>query len=225
MASAAACLQMAMGSRWADAREAGAIAGDAKVGSPTDTSSGDAATPTAAAAPPTTDEVWAIEHDGATSRAEPIVPDASPAPEADALAVPRVTGSTRTPMSRRVSRPPPAIAHAANEVSIRLVVEPAVATHVFWGVKDLGATPLEIVRPRGSGPLDLSVRAPGYLTFHTRAYTDRDDKIAIRMVPFAQAAGTFGYRRAGNLQSGSGKSAELGAGSRRGNPADRAIKR
>lgn len=79
-------------------------------------------------------------------------------------------------------------------VTIKLVVEPAKRAEVFWGAKDLGLAPLEIQRPRGSGPVDLVLRAPGYLTFHTRAYTDRDDKIPIRMVPEVEAPRMFGYR-------------------------------
>lgn len=80
------------------------------------------------------------------------------------------------------------------EVTIRLLVEPPNRAHVFWGVKDLGPAPLELRRPRGSGPLDLVVRAPGYLTFHTRVFTDRDDRLSIRMVPVTEAATVFGFR-------------------------------
>jgi hypothetical protein len=81
-------------------------------------------------------------------------------------------------------------------VTIKLNVEPPKHAHVFWGTKDLGVAPLEIRRPRGSGPLDLVLRAPGFLTFHTRAFTDRDDRIAIRLIPEAEASRVFGYRNA-----------------------------
>jgi hypothetical protein len=82
----------------------------------------------------------------------------------------------------------------SDTVTIKLLVEPPKRAHAFWGMKDLGMTPLEIQRPRGSGPLDLAIRAPGYLTIHTRAFTDRDDKVSIRLVPEAEAPHTFGYR-------------------------------
>ena len=81
------------------------------------------------------------------------------------------------------------------EVVIRLLVEPPKVAHVHWGVKDLGLAPLEIRRPRGSGPLDVVLRAPGYLAYHTRLFTDRDDRLSIRLVPVGAASGVFGYRR------------------------------
>jgi hypothetical protein len=85
-------------------------------------------------------------------------------------------------------------------VTIRLLVQPPGVAHVLWGMKDLGVAPLDIVRPRGSGPLDLTLRASGYLTFHTRAFTEHDDKIAIRMVPSGEAARSPGV--AGTEASG-----------------------
>jgi hypothetical protein len=78
-------------------------------------------------------------------------------------------------------------------VTIRLLVQPPGVAHVLWGTKDLGVAPLDIVRPRGSGPLDLTLRASGYLTFHTRAFTEHDDKIAIRMVLSGEAARFPGF--------------------------------
>jgi hypothetical protein len=83
-----------------------------------------------------------------------------------------------------------------DEVLVQLLVAPPGVSHVYWGVKDLGVAPLDIVRPRGSGPLDLILRAPGYLTFHTRAFTEHDDKIAIHMVPSSEAPRVLGYRPA-----------------------------
>jgi hypothetical protein len=79
-------------------------------------------------------------------------------------------------------------------ITVRLLVDPPKRAHVFWGQKDLGTAPIEIQRPRGSGPLDLLLRAPGYLTFHTRAFTDRDDKVTIHLVPESEAPRMFGYR-------------------------------
>jgi hypothetical protein len=39
------------------------------------------------------------------------------------------------------------------------------------------------------------VRAPGYLPFHTRLFTDRDDKLTVRLHRADGAAGLLGYRR------------------------------
>ena len=43
----------------------------------------------------------------------------------------------------------------ADTVTIKLIADARRQAHVYWGRKDLGVAPLEIVRPRGSAPLDL----------------------------------------------------------------------
>jgi len=106
-------------------------------------------------------------------------------------------GPARSPSPRVVLAPrgPGGSGGAVNdEVLVQLLVAPPGVAHVYWGVKDLGVAPLDIVRPTGSGPLDLILRAPGYLTFHTRAFTEHDDKIAIHMVPSSEAPRVLGYR-------------------------------
>jgi len=79
-------------------------------------------------------------------------------------------------------------------VTIHLLVEPPQRAHVIWGAKDFGLGPLDIRRPRGSGPLDLMVRAPGYLTLHTRAFTERNSTLSVHLVPEAEAARFPGYQ-------------------------------
>lgn len=79
-------------------------------------------------------------------------------------------------------------------VTIKVVTDSPKGAQVYWGPKDLGPTPLEILRPRSSGPLDLILRAPGYLTLHTRAFTDRDDRIAVHLIPETDAPRMLGYR-------------------------------
>ena len=108
-----------------------------------------------------------------------------------------------------VPRPAPAVASSADDqlvgeapesnptsetVTIKLVVDPARKARVFWGRKDLGLAPLELTRPRGSGPLDLVVVTPGALTLHTRVFTDRDDKLALRLYAANEAETLLGYR-------------------------------
>ena len=78
-------------------------------------------------------------------------------------------------------------------VTIKLVADPQRKARVSWGRKDLGFAPLEIERPRGSGPLDLVVVAPGALPLHTRVYTDRDDKLALRLYGEGEAPSLLGY--------------------------------
>ncbi len=81
----------------------------------------------------------------------------------------------------------------AGTVKIKLVADPRRQARVTWGRKDLGVAPLEIVRPRGSAPLDLTVQAPGCLPFHTRAFTDRDDTLTLRLYTEREASGLPGY--------------------------------
>ena len=81
-------------------------------------------------------------------------------------------------------------------VRLKLFVQP-VEAEVLWGRKRLGVAgrkPLELERPRGSGPVDLVVRAPGYLPFHTRLLGDRDDTLTIRLVTADQARGLWGFK-------------------------------
>ncbi|MEA2699355.1 MAG: hypothetical protein QOI66_3626 [Myxococcales bacterium] len=78
-------------------------------------------------------------------------------------------------------------------VTIKVIVDRRRKAHVFWGRKDLGEAPLDLQRPRDSGPVDLVVTAPGYLPLHTRAFTDRDDKLFLRLFPAQEAPQMLGY--------------------------------
>lgn len=64
---------------------------------------------------------------------------------------------------------------------------------MFWGRKDLGVAPLELTRPRGSAPLDLTIQAPDCLPLHTRVFTDRDDTLSLRLFTDREAAALPGY--------------------------------
>ena len=78
-------------------------------------------------------------------------------------------------------------------VTIKVIVDARRKAHVFWGRKDLGEAPLEVQRPRNSGPLDLTVSAAGFLPLHTRAFTDRDDKLILRLFSAEEAPQMLGY--------------------------------
>jgi hypothetical protein len=78
-------------------------------------------------------------------------------------------------------------------VTIKLVADARRQAHVTWGRKDLGVAPLQIVRPRGSAPLDLTIQAPGCLPLHTRVFTDRDDTLSLRLYSEGDAVGLPGY--------------------------------
>ena len=81
----------------------------------------------------------------------------------------------------------------AGTVTIKLLADARRQAHVFWGRKDLGVAPLEIARPRGSAPLDLTIQAPDCLPLHTRVFTDRDDTLSLRLYTEREAAGLPGY--------------------------------
>ena len=82
----------------------------------------------------------------------------------------------------------------SDTIKIKVLVDARRQAHVLWGRKDFGLAPLEIERPRNSGPLDLIVVAPGYLPFHARAFTDRDDMLALHLYSPAEAPQLLGYR-------------------------------
>jgi hypothetical protein len=69
----------------------------------------------------------------------------------------------------------------------------------MWGSKQLARVApdkpiVELQRPRNTGPLDLDIRAEGFLPHHTRLYSDRSDKITVRLVRPTEASGLLGYR-------------------------------
>ena len=90
--------------------------------------------------------------------------------------------------------PEPEPAPASTEtVTIKLVADARRQARVTWGRKDLGMAPLEIVRPRGSAPLDLLIVAPGYLPLRTRVFTDRNDVLALRLYTEREASVLPGF--------------------------------
>ena len=85
-------------------------------------------------------------------------------------------------------------------VTLKLSVTPQVRAVVTWGAKQMarlspGSMDTEIGRPRGSGPLDLEIKAEGYMPYHTRLYADRSDKVGVRLYRVEEASGLFGYKR------------------------------
>jgi len=88
----------------------------------------------------------------------------------------------------------------SENVTLKLSVTPQVKTQVAWGAKVMarlepGKMDAEIVRPRGSGPLDLEFKAEGYMPYHARLYTDRNDRISVRLYRPEEAPNLFGYNR------------------------------
>jgi hypothetical protein len=84
-------------------------------------------------------------------------------------------------------------------VKLTLAISPPVKASVLWGAKQVArVTPdkptVELQRARSSGPLDLEIRADGFLPHHTRLYSDRNDRVSIRLVRPADASALLGFR-------------------------------
>ena len=110
--------------------------------------------------------------------AEPAPPAAAPAPGATAPQAP-----------------------PSDKVRITFTVwPPSLKAMVFWGRRRLGMIaphqPLIVERPRDSGPLDVVVKAQGFLPVQTRAYTFADSKVSVKMTPPEQKKTLLGYREA-----------------------------
>ena len=84
-------------------------------------------------------------------------------------------------------------ADGGGTVKIKLLADARRQAHVLWGRKDLGVAPLEIVRPRGSAPMDLTIQAADCLPLHVRVFTDRDDTLSLRLYTEREASGLPGY--------------------------------
>lgn len=84
------------------------------------------------------------------------------------------------------------------KVQLVITTTPPANATVTWGRTRIGRIkprqPLVLVRPRDSGPLDVVVRAPGYLPVQTRAYTFSDARVFVKLTPLSQKATLLGYR-------------------------------
>lgn len=81
---------------------------------------------------------------------------------------------------------------------IEFTTAPPVHATVTWGNTRLGRitpqAPLVVERPRDSGPLDVIVRAQGFLPVHTRAHTFADNKLQVKLTRLDQKSTLLGYR-------------------------------
>lgn len=81
---------------------------------------------------------------------------------------------------------------------IEFTTVPLTHATVTWGSAVLGHIaphkPLVVVRPRDSGPLDVTVHAHGFLPVHTRAQTFEDSKVAVKLTRIDEKNTLFGYR-------------------------------
>ena len=116
------------------------------------------------------------------AKPEPVVPAAVPKPDESELQ-----------LEEQESNP------NSDSVTLRISISPPVKGVVMWGQKLMarfspGTMDVEFMRPRGSGPLDLELRAEGFLMHHTRLFADRNDKTNVRLFRAEDAVGLTGYR-------------------------------
>src|SRR5262249_34358989 len=92
-------------------------------------------------------------------------PEASAPPGRPPASSPQPSSPSAAPAPVEDPAPDEAVDPAApvDTVTIKLIVDQRRQAHVWWGRKDFGVAPVEIKRPRSSGPLDLVIVAPGYL--------------------------------------------------------------
>ena len=93
---------------------------------------------------------------------------------------------------------PTAVLADPTKVQIVIATTPPANATVTWGKAKLGRIkprqPLVLVRDRDSGPLDVVVRAPGYLPVQTRAHTFSDARVFVKLTPISMKSTLLGYR-------------------------------
>lgn len=131
--------------------------------------------------------MWAVIFAGAVFSCKPPTQllVATTAPRFDAVPPPAATAVSEPSNGIEPLLPEaPERNPASGTVKFTLTVAPPVTAGVFWGAKKIGLTganPLIWERPRGSGPVDITILAKGFLPAHTRLFSDRDDKINVRL--------------------------------------------
>jgi hypothetical protein len=124
---------------------------------------------------------------GAAGAAAPNADESGSAPPAEPPLVPRAEA------------PVDAGAPLSPTVKLSFRTFPPRRASVTWGSKRLGFTdrgkPLIVERMRDSGPLDVIVRADGFLPVHARAYTFNDANVDIKITPIDKMDTLYGYQQ------------------------------
>lgn len=118
---------------------------------------------------------------------------AKPAPQTETAKSTPKADESELPVEEQETNPD------SETVNLRLAISPPTKGVVMWGQKPMarfspGSMDVEIIRPRGSGPLDLEVRADGFLVHRTRLFADRNDKTNVRLYRAEDAVGLHGYK-------------------------------
>ena len=132
---------------------------------------------------------------------EPVTPapEATPLPPGPAIPPPTAANeATPTAAVTAAGAPAPPPEPPKATARITFTVSPQVQATVSWGKQRIGViapgAPLVITRPRDSGPLDVVVRAHGYLPVSTRAHTFGDTRVHVKLTPPDQQHTMLGYR-------------------------------
>jgi len=80
-------------------------------------------------------------------------------------------------------------------VQITLKTKPRVRAVVYHGKEELGVTPLQLTWAKDTGPIDIKLKASGYLTVNSRLYTHRNDHVTVNMFKTDEAHLLFGYKK------------------------------
>ena len=123
---------------------------------------------------------------------------ATPVAAAKQLATPSPAPEAGAPLDAGVAVDAALSEPQKTTATIVFATTPPVAANVTWGRKLLGrikpGEPLVVVRPRDSGPLDVMVRATGYLPVQTRAHTFSDTRVQVKLTPPDKKSELVGYR-------------------------------
>jgi hypothetical protein len=122
-----------------------------------------------------------------------------PVPPPTAASTPPVPPAESDPSATSKTTTATAPAEPLRETArITFVTNPPANATVSWGKMRLGViTPkqaLVVVRPRDSGPLDVVVRAAGYMQVTTRAHTFGDSRIVVKLTTVDQKSTLLGYK-------------------------------
>ena len=80
-------------------------------------------------------------------------------------------------------------------VQLTLKTKPRVRAVVYHGKEELGSTPLQLTWTKDTGPIDVTLRAAGYLKVNSRLYTHRNDHVTVQMFKEDESHLLFGYKK------------------------------
>jgi hypothetical protein len=135
----------------------------------------------------------------ATPPSGPVLTPLTPSvPLPDPVAVATPGAADAGTHSASAATPTTAVTPQSSQARIMFSTIPPVNANVLWGKKSLGRiapkAPLVILRPRDSGPLDVTITAPGYLPVQTRAHTFADTHVQVKLTTIEDKPTLWGYR-------------------------------